>query len=206
MKKLLVGLAAAAMLASAGCGQSQTTTTTPTSTPVQVSQGDKQVTITGPSGTVQVDQGGNGNQVVVTAPSATVAVSTNATTDIEKTFGVPPYPGATQRMSVQGGDASSSGSVAIMTTSDPLDKVVAFYKDRFPNANATMVNAGVVKNASFVIEGKGKTLALNITEQGGTTTIQIASSESTGGARGDEPSTDDTMAPDSSPEPEGSPE
>lgn len=167
MKNLARALLLGLLLTSIGCGRNTTVTT---------SDGSK----------VHVEQ--SGQSVTVTTDKGTVTAGT--TIDVEKTFGIPPYPGATQQTSYTGSQGDNKSAVVMLQSKDAFDKVLAFYKDKFPKANVTSVNSGGNNTAVLAVEGKAQQLTVSITSTGEGTTIQIASSTTPGQPTPETPASD----------------
>lgn len=149
-----LGLAAALLLAG-GCSRSSTVVhTTPNGAEtVTVSNDGKQIRVNGPDGTSRVESGGN--------------------VDLEKVFGLAPYPGAAQKVAAESQSGDETTNVATLTTPDAHDKVVAWYKERLPKAQFVDMDANGVKTASLSIEEGNRTLSVTIMRDGSETTINL---------------------------------
>lgn len=114
-----------AALAVAACGSSKT----------DQSNGETTLTIKGPDGQAVVKAGNN--------------------TDIELPAGFTLYPGATVVSNVTLKGADGNQSTLAMTTTDSLDKVVAFYKQQAAAAGVEL-GAELKSSDSAMIGGNGK--------------------------------------------------
>lgn len=122
--------AAAVLLACTACSSHKTTVAT-SQGPATVNAGNKTTTITTKEGTLTVGQGVDASNL-----------------------GVPIYPGATKddarSMSVQ--SAHGSSTMASFTTTDPFERVYAFYKSKLPEGAEKMkMSAGGTSTALFVV-------------------------------------------------------
>lgn len=114
----------------------------------------------------------DGNSVSVDTPFGKVE-STQDPQEAARNLGVDVYPGAQVR---KNGTASASfGGIhtvsASFDTSDTVDQVAAFYKNKFPNAMVTSSDPG---RCTIVSNDHKNMLTINIEGSGGTTKIQIA--------------------------------
>jgi len=169
MKRKATVLCALAVLAAstcltAGCGREESRTfTTP----------DGKVTVTG-------KQSGTEGVVKVETKEGTATIKTGPQAVSEAELGAPVYPGAQVVSSGQFGETkgSSSGSASsvLLSTNDPFDKVVAFYKTNMKDVQQTMnQTAGDQKMVVFMAGRKGDMRNVQIVAgtSGGTTNIHI---------------------------------
>ena len=94
---------------------------------------------------VRVSRGGD---VVLSTPTGTISTGSAGGVS-EADLGVPIYPGASRREGgMQINSASGSMVTVVFSTSDPVDKVVAFYKDKLgENASVIQSPTGAVISA-----------------------------------------------------------
>ena len=159
---VLCVLAAACLVA--GCGKEESTTfTTP----------EGKVTVT-------AKQSGAEGTVKVETREGTATVRTGPQTIGQAELGVPAYPGAQVISSGQFGEAKGSGagsaSAALLSTNDPFDKVVAFYKANMKDIRQTMdQTAGDQKMVMFTAgrEGNMRNVQIVAAGGGGPTNIHI---------------------------------
>jgi hypothetical protein len=117
--------------------------------------------------------GNGGGSVSVTTPSGTLTAGSDAKVSASD-LGVDLYPGATQqqgavRVSTPGGNAVT----AAYTTSDSLDKVVAFYKDKL-GAGASVYQSDKSAVLSETDTNKKTSIMVTVeTESNGTTKFSI---------------------------------
>lgn len=125
---------------------------------------------------VHVDRRGD---VVVSTPNGTISTG-NAAAVTAEDLGVPVYPGAARR---EGGMQITSGSgsmvTAVFSTSDPVSKVVDFYRDKLG------ANTSVIQGATGAVISAGEQNKQGVvitvgtdTENGGVTTIAIMRTKS----------------------------
>ena len=111
----------------------------------------------------------DGDNVKVVGPFGTV--NTNPT-DVTRDLGVDLYPGA-RMLKSNGANVEVAGMrtvAAEFESDDPADKVAAFYKSKFPDANVNVSN-----NDHYTIVATDKNLiTINIDSQDGKTLIHIA--------------------------------
>ena len=120
---------------------------------------------------VHVNSRGDG--VTLSTKDGTITTGSAASISDED-LGVPIYPGATRR---EGGVRINSGNgsmvTAVFTTTDPVEKVVDFYKDKV-GANASVIQSptGAVISAG---EHEKRSLMITVGQDGtnGTTSITI---------------------------------
>jgi zinc ribbon protein len=114
----------------------------------------------------------DGNNVKVETPFGTVE-STKDPDEAARNLGVDIYPGA-QTMK-EGASTTNFGGMrtvaATFETSDPLDKVAAFYKAKFPNA---MVTTSQSNHCTIVSNDAKNIVTINAEGRGDKTRIQIA--------------------------------
>ena len=125
---------------------------------------------------VHVSRGGD---VVVSTPNGTL--STGGAADVSAAdLGVPVYPGATRRDGgMQINAASGSMMTVVFSTTDPVDKVVDFYKGKLgdntsviPSPTGAVISAGEQNKQGVVITVGSDN------ENRGTTTIAIMRTKS----------------------------
>lgn len=115
----------------------------------------------------------NGDNVRVVSPFGSVE-STNDSTDISRELGSVMYPGS----SMKKGSASSVriGSMrtvaANFETDDPVSKVAAFYRAKFPDAN---VSTGNDDNYTIVSSANHGVITITVEPEGSRTAIHLAS-------------------------------
>jgi phosphotransferase system HPr-like phosphotransfer protein len=115
---------------------------------------DGKATIKGENGekaTIQADKQGNSVSITSTdAEGNKVEYKGGSEVDLAK-LGIEVYPGATQEQggTVEGADMTMV-SVAL-TTTDPFDKVQAFYQAKYPNASGQTMTASGKKSLSMQI-------------------------------------------------------
>jgi hypothetical protein len=121
----------------------------------------------------------NGKSVRVESPFGTVE-TTQDPAQVARDLGVDVYPGAealkTNSANVRVGGMHTTS--AEFETNDSVDKVAAFYKAKFPNANITTQDGN---QYTIVSMDNNNILTINLEPQGGKTLIKIASVK---GARG----------------------
>ena len=112
-----------------------------------------------------------GDSVKADTPFGTFATSKDPE-QIAKDLGVDLYPGAEMQK-----DASASvtmGSIhtvtAVLESSDSVDKVCAFYKERFPNATVTSSDQN---RCNLVSNDQKNMVTINISSDGDSTKLQI---------------------------------
>jgi len=114
--------------------------------------GEKKTTYTTSNGTATVTQ--NGATTTYESKEGKVTAGRGAV-DVSK-LGAPLYPGAAQtedNASLSVTTASGQSSMASFTTTDPFDKVEAWYKARLPKDSEKMnVNQGGASIAEFVTD------------------------------------------------------
>ncbi len=115
----------------------------------------------------------NGDNVRVESPFGTIESTTNPD-DITRELGTAVYPGA----SMEKGNVSSVNVGGMRTvaaqfeTGDPEDKVAAFYKKKFPEAN---VSVATEDHYTIVSSANHNLITINIEPDGPRTRIHIAS-------------------------------
>lgn len=119
-----------------------------------------------------------GDGTTVTTPWGNISASDNDGAKIAQDLGVEVYPGA---KALEGASMASFGNVSFggaeFETSDPIDKVEAFYKSRFPKS--TMSASTETDRTLMVVTDKGwVTVVLEPTDDG--TKIKIAKTTATG--------------------------
>jgi hypothetical protein len=155
MRSLIV--AAAALVLLTGCmSHTRTITTTNGSATVTTSNDNKTVTVRSSQGTFT-----EGKNAVNPA-----------------SLGLPVYPGAAQsQVGYSAASKESNGSVVVMTTNDPFDKVYGWYKAQMPAGSEQMHMTS--QNSSIAVFQEGKTgdkeeKAVSITNDGkGMTSIML---------------------------------
>lgn len=114
-----------------------------------------------------------GDRVKVETPFGSVDTSKNPE-DVAKDLGVDLYPGAQAQRN--GTATVSFGNMrtvtASFTTSDPVDKVCAFYQSRFPNASVTTSEQ---RRCTIVSSDRKNSVTISIEASGDTTKLVIAS-------------------------------
>jgi hypothetical protein len=119
-----------------------------------------------------------GDGTTVTTPWGNISASDSDGAKIAQDLGVEVYPGA---KALEGASMASFGNVSFggaeFETSDPIDKVEAFYKSRFPKS--TMSASTETDRTLMVVTDKGwVTVVLEPTDNG--TKIRIAKTTATG--------------------------
>jgi hypothetical protein len=126
-------------------------------------------TVSTPGGDVTVtEKGGEAKTVEVTTGEGKAVVTTEKKTVTEEELGVPVYPGATAEMtSSYEGMPGQEGMAqhTMLVTSDPFDKVSAFYKANLKNVQSSMTHdMGEGTMSMFALKGAdGSEIAVNIT-------------------------------------------
>jgi hypothetical protein len=114
----------------------------------------------------------NGNHVSVETPFGTVE-STKDPQEAARNLGVDLYPGA--EVLKDGAASATFGAVHTTSlnfeTSDALNKVCSFYKEKFPNA---MVMTGQADQCTIVSNDKKNMITINVRVEGDKTKIMIA--------------------------------
>jgi hypothetical protein len=111
-------------------------------------------------------------EVKVDTPFGKVETSSDPSS-VAKDLGVDLYPGAD--MQKNGTATATFGNIhtvsAAFTTTDSLDKVCAFYKERFPNA---MVSNADSSHCSFMSNDQKNMITVNAQSSGDTVKVQIS--------------------------------
>ena len=111
-------------------------------------------------------------EVKVDTPFGKVETSSNPA-DVSKDLGVDIYPGA--EIQKNGTATATFGSIhtvsAAFTTTDSLDKVCAFYKERFPSA---MVSNSDSNHCNFISNNQNNMITVNAESSGDTVKVQIS--------------------------------
>lgn len=142
MRTILALLACAALIAAAtaGCGRRQTIQTPSGEVTIEEKPGKTEVTVEGEGTQGKVEVKGDEAGGTITTEQGTLQFGTEAQIS-EKELGIPIYPGAvaahTSRLT-QAGQEQGKVVQAAFTTADSIDKVKAFYQDRFQKARAAM--------------------------------------------------------------------
>ncbi len=139
-----------------------------------------------PGGSVEVTKDNNGkSDVKVTTKEGTAEYSVDKDLDLSS-LGVPIYPGATQKKggsvaySGQSNGKSSNMQMVTLVTSDPFDKVSAYYKDQYKDkidskkANVMEMNAGNGKMTHIMMDEDKLATTIVISEDKGNTQIMIS--------------------------------
>jgi len=101
----------------------------------------------------------NGDSVTLSTPSGTITAGNTGGVS-EADLGVPIYPGATRREGgMQVNSANSSMVTVVYSTSDPVSKVVDFYKGKL-GENTSVIESG---NGAVITSGKENKEGLVIT-------------------------------------------
>jgi zinc-ribbon domain len=101
----------------------------------------------------------NGDSVTLSTPSGTITAGNTGGVS-EADLGVPIYPGATRSEGgMQVNSANSSMVTVVYSTSDPVSKVVDFYKDKL-GENTSVIESG---NGAVITSGKENKEGLVIT-------------------------------------------
>ena len=112
-----------------------------------------------------------GDSVKADTPFGTFATSKDPE-QIAKDLGVDLYPGA--EMQKNASAAVTMGSIhtvtAVLESSDSVDKVCAFYKERFPNATVTSSDQN---RCNLVSNDQKNMVTINISSDGDSTKLQI---------------------------------
>ncbi len=142
MRTTLALLACVALIAAlaAGCGRKQTIETPEGTVTIEERPGRAEVTIEGERGAGKVQVEGEEVSGKITTEEGTVEFGTEAEVS-EEELGIPLYPGAdpvhTGRLT-QSGKGEAGVVQAGFTTGDSVDKVKAFYEEKWPGARAAM--------------------------------------------------------------------
>jgi hypothetical protein len=134
----------------------------------------RSVTVGTGNGTATVSQSQDNQTTTVTTKEGTVTAGKGAVDPA--TLGVPVYPGAQAN---EGGSMAMSsqkggGQIVTLKTSDPFDKVYAYYKGQMPaNSEATKSEIAGMSTAMFKVGTDKAGTVVMLQAQGGTTTIMI---------------------------------
>jgi hypothetical protein len=113
----------------------------------------------------------DGSNTKIETPFGNVEV-TKDQDEAARNIGVDLYPGAQVRQ--EGASSATIGSMhtatLVVDSSDPVEKVSAFYKQKFPDATVTSCDAG---RCTIVSNDHGRILTINIDSEGDKTKIQI---------------------------------
>jgi hypothetical protein len=127
-------------------------------------------------GNVSVDSGANGTTIKSGAGDVTVG---KAAIDPAK-VGMPVYPGATQSndsVAINDTSKGQGASVVVLTTTDPFDKVYAFYKSQMPPGSEKMkVSSGDTDVAEFLTGDSSDQKVVMISGAKDKVTIQLTHS------------------------------
>jgi hypothetical protein len=140
----------------------------------------KKATVNTPGGNVTVEQKAGGQTTTVNSSEGQVTVGKGAVD--AATLGLPVYPGAKQdenAMSMTSSTKSGSGSMILLTTDDPFDKVYEYYKSQMPAGTEKMkVASGDTQMASFQVgeTGAKDAKSVMISASKGKVTIQLVHS------------------------------
>ncbi len=122
----------------------------------------KNVVVETPEGKVTAEQQGN-TVTIESKEGKTMVGSVNISA---KVLGVPIYPGAAQQggMTMAGGTKKKGNySTVVLTSKDPIDKVVTFYKQNTPsNAKFTMMPIPGGGMTMIELEKEGKDIHIQI--------------------------------------------
>jgi hypothetical protein len=161
---------------SVGCSKT-TTVTAPDGTAVTMQQDGSKMTVKTDKGTVVVDQQSGASSMTMHDGKTQMTVHGQQPIDLDKEFGLPGYPGATQEATV-----SQSGQDAVkaatLTTTDSYDKVAAFYKDKLGKvhgAQVTEVNTAEQKMLNITIEESARTINAMVVSSESGARIQLNS-------------------------------
>ena len=150
-----------------------------------VTPGGEKTTLTtkgedGKSVTVESEkQGGKEGKVTVTTGEGTTTAEVGKDKVSEKDIGVAFYPGATVDAGVSvnaTGGKGGKASTVTMATSDPLDKVTSFYKDKYGKGNTVVEQGGTLMISIRSGEGAGKMIMVAPSEDKSGTKIIIHAS------------------------------
>jgi hypothetical protein len=113
----------------------------------------------------------DGDHIKVELPFGTVDANNNPT-QVVRDLGVDIYPGA--QVQKNGSASATFGDIhtvsAVFESSDSVDKVCAFYKDKFPNPTSSR---DVRNHCTIVANDKGNVITINLHPSGDGTKIQI---------------------------------
>jgi len=142
MRSILGLLACAFLIAAvtAGCGRKQTIETPEGKVTIEERAGKAEVTIEGEEGEGKVEIKGDEVSGKITTEEGTVELGTEAEVS-EQELGIPIYPGAKPEQTgrlTQTGEEPGEFVQATFTTRDSIDKVKAFYQEKFPKSRAAM--------------------------------------------------------------------
>jgi zinc-ribbon domain len=122
-----------------------------------------------------------GNHVKVETPFGSAETSGDSA-QAASNLGIDIYPGA--EVQKDGASTASFGGIhtvtAVFESSDPLDKVCAFYKSKFPNAMVSTTD----QNRCTIISNDSKNMTtINLEPDGGKTKIQITNVSKSAGTK-----------------------
>jgi hypothetical protein len=150
MTRILAAATGAALVALAGCGSSEPKTTTVTT--------------------------GSGDQVTVTSQSNSRALEAQ-TVEIAKNLPsfAPLYPGATVVSTFDAQGQSGAGQMVTLETSDPMDKVLAFYDTKIADVGGeTSLRSQTADSGTRAVRmPNGSGGMITVASDGRTTTIGI---------------------------------
>ena len=142
MRTILALLACAVLVAAttAGCGRKQAIQTPGGKVTVEEKPGKTEVTVEGEGTGGKVEIKGDEAGGTITTEKGTLEFGTEAEIS-EEELGIPIYPGATAAHTgrlTQTGEKQGKVVRASFTTGDSIDKVKAFYQEKFPKSRAAM--------------------------------------------------------------------
>jgi hypothetical protein len=167
------------MLALGGCGRAKQAVDTMKAG--QDLERTGKATITTPEGetTIETPKGKDtGDVKVTTKDEKGQTVTYEASTDVDTSkLGLEIYPGAKQEegSAVAGGEANMT--VVKFSTSDGFDKVAAFYKGKYPKAQAFESKSDGSKSLMMTFQGDNSGKMVMVGEQDGVVSIVLQSSE-----------------------------
>lgn len=139
--------------------------------------GKKTTQVTVPGGSMEITkEGKNQGEVKITTKEGTMEFSANKKVDLS-TLGIPIYPGLTAdesgSMAASGTKENQQMQMVNLVSSDPSEKVVAFYKEQLKNKkpNIMEMNSSGKKMTHIIVEENKQVMTLIITEDKGKTKI-----------------------------------
>jgi len=136
------------------------------------------MTADGKSAEVNVSGEGPQGSLDISSPDGTVRIGGGAATNIPSW--VPQYPGSNPQNAVTSNQLAESGGMFSFKTSDDVDRVMQFYRDRVTSAGLHITNTTNTRNngvASGVItaedDGKNRTVAVVISNDGGDNGVAV---------------------------------
>lgn len=159
MKSVLIMAMAILLGFTAGCAKKTTTVNTPEGK-IEVRPQGNNIKVNTIEGKVEI--GHDGHNVNIESKDGKVEISREGKS---KDLGVPVYPGASQEGSMAvTGTAKNEGNTTsvVLSTKDPFDKVVAYYKEQIPQAKTTNLTTPDNFMAMFELEKDEKMIHLSI--------------------------------------------